>query len=278
MYVACAVCRKQFVAHWPELWPFRDKGGYYCSQACKDSNDERFKKKMMTDMSMKKGRPKGMGRCKITLEDKKKAVQIAIDGGDPLEFLKRLRSKNPSALWWSIKENLKTADPAMYALLPAAKKDEPAEIIGDEDDPLIQKLVAPVTGPVIIEPVMKAETEGPGEDEKYWEKKAEEAGVTVEAAKELGQIRMKADKETEKEAKPKICRPIIFDGLEVCGLKGECGVYQVKKQGDRLIIGFIHHRTGSIIDMPEENWKRFIRELFKAAAVLGADIRPEEAP
>lgn len=55
---------------------------------------------------------------KITLEQKKKAVQIAIDGGDVLEYLRQLGSKNPSGLWWTIKNDVKAADPELYAKIP----------------------------------------------------------------------------------------------------------------------------------------------------------------
>lgn len=64
----------------------------------------------------------GKGRVnmarKITLEQKKKVVQIAIEGGDPLEYLRQLGSKNPSGLWWTIKNDVKAADPELYAKIP----------------------------------------------------------------------------------------------------------------------------------------------------------------
>lgn len=65
---------------------------------------------------------------KITLEQKKKAVQIAIDGGDPLEYLRNHGSKNPSGLWWTIKNDVKSADPELYARIPmlnAVRKNKP---------------------------------------------------------------------------------------------------------------------------------------------------------
>lgn len=65
---------------------------------------------------------------KITLADKKKAVEIAISGGNPLPYLKECGSKNPSAAWYAIKQTLKETDPETYALLPdLRKKDESKE-------------------------------------------------------------------------------------------------------------------------------------------------------
>lgn len=79
---------------------------------------------------------------KITLEQKKKAVQIAIDGGDPLEYLRNHGSKNPSGLWWTIKNDVKSADPELYAKIPmlnAVRKNKPEK---DEPVPVDKETVA----------------------------------------------------------------------------------------------------------------------------------------
>ena len=70
---------------------------------------------------------KRMG-SKLTLEQKKKAVEIAIGGGNPLKYLKSIGLSNPSASWMLIRKKLKDADPEKYAQLPnranAKQKDE----------------------------------------------------------------------------------------------------------------------------------------------------------
>ena len=60
----------------------------------------------------------------FTKEQKAKAVQIAMDGGDPKAFLKECGSKNPENLWYYIKNVLKKNDPETYQKLmkPAAQK------------------------------------------------------------------------------------------------------------------------------------------------------------
>jgi len=56
---------------------------------------------------------------KLTLEVKKKAVQIAIDGMDPRIYLGReCNIKDPATAWWKIRQDLKDKDPAMYKKLP----------------------------------------------------------------------------------------------------------------------------------------------------------------
>ena len=83
----------------------------------------------------------GKGRAnmarKITLEQKKKVVKIAIEGGDPLEYLRQLGSKNPIGLWWTIKNDLKAADPELYAKIPRLDGKKPAE--KQEADPQEEK-------------------------------------------------------------------------------------------------------------------------------------------
>ena len=51
---------------------------------------------------------------KLTLENKKKAVEIALGGGNPLDYLKACGAGNPSASWTYIKKCLKARDPEKY--------------------------------------------------------------------------------------------------------------------------------------------------------------------
>ncbi|MBR3333281.1 MAG: hypothetical protein IKG23_03220 [Clostridia bacterium] len=57
---------------------------------------------------------------KLTLEMKKHAVKMAIDGQDPRPYLAReCGVRDTSTAWWKIRKDLKEADPAMFAKLPA---------------------------------------------------------------------------------------------------------------------------------------------------------------
>ena len=55
---------------------------------------------------------------KISKEQKEKAFQIAIEGGDAVAFLKECGSVSPDKLWWYMKNQLKKTDPELYAKLP----------------------------------------------------------------------------------------------------------------------------------------------------------------
>ena len=61
-----------------------------------------------------------MSQNKLTREQKGKAVDIAIQGGDPLEYLKKCGAKNPTAAWWYIRKTLKEANPNKYLELTHA--------------------------------------------------------------------------------------------------------------------------------------------------------------
>ena len=63
-----------------------------------------------------------MKRKGLTLEEKKKAVQICLDGGNPLDYLRTLGSKDPVQTWFGIKKGLKESDPETYAKLPKRLK------------------------------------------------------------------------------------------------------------------------------------------------------------
>jgi len=132
----------------------------------------------------------GKGRnsmSKITLEQKKKAVEIAISGGDPLEYLGECGSESPDKLWWYIKNCLKKAQPDLYAQIPSCrkktekKKDEPKTLDGSAWEPYP---VEPVTGVVLQpQPVTDLKVETVDDDMKIY-------GLTTK----VGDFQMAGDK------------------------------------------------------------------------------------
>lgn len=58
---------------------------------------------------------------KLTLEQKKKAVQIAIEGGSQQEYLKQCGCDAPDQTWWYIKNKLKDSNPDLYARIPGGR-------------------------------------------------------------------------------------------------------------------------------------------------------------
>ena len=126
MMFTCPVCGKMKCAYWPEHWVYRSGEDFLCSENCQIVYDTQKQRKMSgwIDDYFKKKKGKdgkaimGKGKRKVTLEQKKKAVQIAIDGGDPREYLRQCGSENPDSLWWYVKKVIKEKDPALYEKIP----------------------------------------------------------------------------------------------------------------------------------------------------------------
>ena len=108
---------------------------------------------------------------KLTLENKKKAVEIALGGGNPLDYLKACGAGNPSASWTYIKKCLQAKDPEQYAQLMAVpKKEKKAEPVADQlagFEPYEPKKAAEVTFQgKVYEKAEKAEQKAPKTEQK----------------------------------------------------------------------------------------------------------------
>ena len=140
----CPMCGKAFDVLWPHQWAYKRGGQFLCSWGCLRKNEKGVK-----EMS---------GRAKVPEEEKKAAIEAAISGGDPFEFLQPY-SKNPKKLWAYMKQQLKEKDPEIYAKIPDLrnrKKEEPAEEKPEKPKP--EKKTVTVTKveevPNIIQPVV----------------------------------------------------------------------------------------------------------------------------
>lgn len=102
----CAECGKEFVVLYQDIWAYKRGEKWLCSWKCLRAYDKS---------------KEGSSLRKVTLDDKKKAVEIAISGGDPREYLGKL-CKAPDAMWSSIRKALKDSDPEAFAKLPRSIK------------------------------------------------------------------------------------------------------------------------------------------------------------
>ena len=107
----CPVCGKMFDVLYPQLWRYRRDGRYICSFSC-----VRLIDKGETKME------------KFTKEQRAEAIRIALEGGNPKEYLRSIGSTSPDNLWYYMKGQLRKNDPETYeqlAKVAGAKK--PAE-------------------------------------------------------------------------------------------------------------------------------------------------------
>ena len=98
----CPECGKTFGVLYPDLWRYKrtkSPGGmqFYCRWKCYRAEEKR---------------EEDMG--KLTQEQKNEVVEIAIQGKDPIEYLKKCGLNNPWASWDWIKKQLIKNDPQKY--------------------------------------------------------------------------------------------------------------------------------------------------------------------
>lgn len=130
----CPVCGKMFDVLYPQLWRYRRNGRYICSFSC-----VRLIDKGETKME------------KFTKEQRAEAIRIALEGGNPKEYLRSIGSTSPDNLWYYMKGQLRKNDPETYEKLAKVtgvkKQAEKAPVVSAVD------VVAAVNG--------KPETAGP---------------------------------------------------------------------------------------------------------------------
>lgn len=206
---------------------------------------------------------------KITLEQKKKAVQIAIEGGDVLEYLRQLGSKNPSGLWWTIKNDVKAADPELYSKIPRLDGKKPAE--KQEADPQEEKTQ---DLPKVPEEVA----------EEVLEKMARQAQKIAKREKDVPELPKVPDGEEKQEITkpvgyfPKFAEPVlpmdlpqIIPGFAVTAINGKFGQYRVgtDPSGKEAYFDFDGLDFDTQIRMPQHDLAAFVEELTRAAHILG---------
>ena len=102
----CANCGKEISILHPDHWAYKrvmkNVNIFWCSWSCLRQSEKEGK------LDMKK----------LTLENKKEAVRIALAGGNPLEFIRMCGIANAADAWRKIKEDLKVKDPKTWEKLP----------------------------------------------------------------------------------------------------------------------------------------------------------------
>ena len=143
MIRVCPVCGIMFDVLYPDLWRFKRNHIFYCTYSCLKLSDEGVKE-----------------MAKITKEQKQKAVDIALDGGDPVEFLKECGSMAPDQMWTYIKKTLKAKEPEVYAkLLLKAVDKAPTVKFEDVKKAIMETPQIKVDGPIRIETKEPAQVE-----------------------------------------------------------------------------------------------------------------------
>ena len=216
---------------------------------------------------------------RVSLEKKKKAVQIALDGGNPFDFLRQCGSKEPAGLWWTIKQNLKKVDPETYAKLPKRL---------DQSAPAKKPhIIPPAEREAKREEIRKeAEKRGLVQEEKHRilpglpEKAQMELGLMDErvntTSEELPKIPDGEEKQeivtdlTEQQMESLRNAPVlpmsfrvIPDEFSITGLKTELGSFT---KSSKTIIWY--PEVAQAVQLPADKWKTLVDILPKVIAAM----------
>ena len=229
----CPICGKRFTVMWPHQWAFKrgkPNPKFYCSWKC------------LRTLDKENGDDKPVKHAKVALEDKKKAVEIALAGGDPLKYLKDHGAGNAWSMWYGIKENLKVREPETYRKLPdlrlkgnSRKKPETEKA---EEAPT---LADAMTG-------MKEAT-----DDFFG--KCEEMGLKMDNPE-----------------KSRITKPVNYDGFSVRAVEGKFGSYHFQDINGKQWIDYENRDGADELSMTVDQWRGFIAEIREAARVLGVEL------
>ena len=117
--MTCRICGKRFVVTWPQHWVYRRKDVFLCSEDCMIVYDAQTTR-AANGFGPKKTRGAEEDMAgKLTQKQREEVVEIAIQGGSPIEYLKKCGIANPYASWEWIKKSLEAKNPEMYVKITA---------------------------------------------------------------------------------------------------------------------------------------------------------------
>ena len=282
MMLECFICRKKIFTAYPDNWPYRYKSRVFCSQDCKIVHAARDLHKVdfanLGEQDMKgfypvnyipvreapaeEERKEDMrGQKLLTDEQKQKAIEIGLEGGDPIKYLKGCGAVNPWGNWGYIKQQLQKNDPEKFRKLMKALGEKPAGV--EKADKLpeeAQKTVVHHEEPITPEHPERATDTGNMKLEKVERNDAIDA--TMKAAAALA----KAVKKIGKEPK----------GLQfkVIGIETKQGKFQYDSASDQM--RWMPKNSTVVIMLQSADWKKLAEDLPEIMKAIGADGREEE--
>ena len=235
MICTCPVCGKMYEVLWPHLWAYKRNGLYICSWKCIRADEKR--KEGVSEMS---------GKTKVPDEAKKKAIQAALDGKDPYEYLSPYTG-NPKAMWTYIKMMVKQKDPELYAKIPDLRNLK--QVRQKLEDAIAQ----------VPEPTLADAMAGMQEATDTFFGECEKMGL------------MKAE-EPEEPEEPKITQPVVYDGMTVREIEGGFGRYRRSDVHGSIYIDFEYTEGADVISLTDKQWRSFMVELIHASQILGVKL------
>ena len=230
----CGSCGKEFYILYPAIYAYKKGQRVFCSWKCLRA----FEKGIRSETS------------KMNLGEKsRKAVDIALEGGDPVEYFRQQGQKNPTAAWSFLKSQLQEKEPETYARLPQVdrrKKDQ-----------------KPKTAAEAMDNMKKAADNFFGSVLKDVE--------TPEAAKGLKDM-IEARTEWKPVQEPKIIKPVVYDGFTVREVEGSFARYRRSDVSEKTYIDMEIEDGCDTLSYTVEQWRTLRQEFDRAAAILGVEL------
>jgi len=226
----CGSCGKEFYMLYPALWAYKKGQRVFCSWKCLRAYEKGIRSE--TKHMMKLG------------ERSRKAVDIALEGGDPVEYFRQLGQKNPSAAWCSLKAQLREKDPETYERLPKVdhrKKENRNPKTAADAMAGMKKAADNFFGSVLKD----AETP-----------EAPKTGVKITPDKiEIG-----------------IINPVGYDGFTVREVEGSFARYRRSDVSEKTYVDVEIADGCDTISYTVEQWRSIRKEFQRAAVILGVEI------
>lgn len=241
MIKKCPSCGKEFEILHADLWAYHiNKQVFFCSWKC-------LRERENGEMN------------KLTREQKEEAVEIAIRGGKPLEYLAACGAKNPSGAWFQIKKRLMSADPDK---LDAIKK--------AQHNAANQKNRAKKKAEVVT--VDKGFPKAEVPEEVLGRPKTDfvPATVKVDGAMKIETPEANRVRVVEIPETPRITKPVNYGGFDVSAIRDrELGEFYFDH--DHNCIDW-RNGLGDEISLGPNGWKILLERLPKILQVLGVDV------
>ena len=242
MIKKCAACGKWFDVLYPHLWRYRREERYFCSWSCIRIND---KGKEAKDMR---------GHRVLTQEQKSRAVEMALNGENPLPFLKECGASNPSASWNYIRKAAILEDPEragrLRQPLPANKSAE-------------EQKVELVYDPEIAEEYKREQAQKAANAAA---RAAQFPGIETPEGHILQGIPIAA---ARAEAEKKCTVPLNYDGFYVTAVRAPYGEFHYDKKHDLLEF---KGAGGEEVSYSPMSWKIIMEDVKKIMKILGVEV------
>ena len=226
---------------YPEMWRYKRGDSshptYICTWGCLRKYDN--------------GEWKERGRVDIT-DKHQKAIDIALEGGNPISYLTECGSKNPSAAWYAIKQKVKKNDPETYAKLQRdLRKDRPKaeKPVETPEDGTAVSLKNVVPALVDLEDAMEG-----------WVDRAHKKGLKTI---------VDDDVEAKLPEAPRICKPVNYEGFDVREVEGAFARYRRSDVGDKTYVDVEIHEGCDTLSYTVEQWRNLHSERVRAFVILG---------